>query len=207
MSLRTSSATTSPRELRRLYDEAVESGALDAYRKRRWGQAEEFVPWLAVDSLPSLGNDQAMRLYRASGGRDAVAFATNPIEEVRDSLDFLLYDTIKLEGRFDECVQDGAAYRLPGAGKEFVSWLLCLRNPSLFGVWNNNAERLLRRSGAYPESMKRGPMGIRYLDLLEGLNWLRAQTGLSSLIEVDMMSHLFARPAMKSDKTAGTGAK
>ena len=114
---------------------------------------------------------------------------------MRDSLDFLLYDTIKLEGRFDECAADGGAYRLPGAGKEFVSWLLCLRNPTLFGVWNSNAERMLRRIGAYPESMKRGPVGIRYLDLLEALARVQFQAGLADFIEVDIMAHVAARAA------------
>ena len=101
-------------------------------------------------------------------GREASAFASVPIEELRDSLDFLLYDTIKLEGRFDECVNPDGAYKLPGAGKEFVSWLLCLRNPALLGVWNVTAERLLRRVGAFPESIESrpdryqvpGPLGI-----------------------------------------------
>ena len=31
-----------PTDLRRLYDEAVDAGSLDAYRKRRWGRMAEF---------------------------------------------------------------------------------------------------------------------------------------------------------------------
>ncbi len=184
-------------ELRFCYDRANDEGSLDAYRKRRWGGTAEFAPWLEQDALATLEPAQALRLYRASGGRDAVGFSSNPIEEVRDSLDFLLYDTIKLEGRFDECVMLGGAYELNGAGKEFVSWLLCLRSPSLLGLWNSNAERLLRRVGAYPDSMKRGPAGIRYLDLLEALGWLRVQLGLPDFIEVDAVSYLSARTRRK----------
>ena len=180
--------------LRRLYGDAVESGSTEAYRKRRWRNAAEFASWLDEDALAALDPAQALRLYRASGGRDAAAFGGNPIEEVRDSLDFLLYDTIKLEGRFDECVSDGGAYRLAGAGKEFVSWLLCLRNPLLFAVWNSGAERTLRRLGAYPESMRRGPAGIRYLDLLEALAWVRGRAGLADFIEVDVAAYAFTRP-------------
>lgn len=179
--------------LRHLYDEAQEAGALDTHRKRRWSRATEFGGWLEQDALASLDSEQALRMYRASGGRDAASFSSNPIEELRDSLDFLLYDTIKLEGRFDECVLPEGAYKLAGAGKEFVSWLLCLRNPALFGVWNTNAERMLRRIGAYHEAMNRGPMGIRYLDLLEALGWLRLQLGLPDFIEVDSVAFLAAR--------------
>ena len=183
----------SPIDLRRLYEEVDDSGAPIPYRKRRWEKAAEFASWLDEDALAALEPEQALRLYRASGGRDGGGFSSNPIAEVRDSLDFLLYDTIKLEGRFDECVMDGGAYKLAGAGREFVSWLLCLRNPHLFGVWNSNAEGMLRRMGAYPESMKRGPVGIRYLDLLEGLAWVRAQAGLPDYIEVDVVAYLSTR--------------
>ena len=180
-------------ELRKLYDEGVESGADAAHRRRRWGRAEEFAGWLDQDALQSLEADQALRLYRASGGRESAAFSTTPIDELRDSLDFLLYDTIKLEGRFDECASPEGAYKLPGAGKEFVSWVLCLRNPYLLGVWNTSAERLLKRVGAFPESMNRGPVGIRYLDIMESLARLRAHTGLRHFIEVDVAAHLASR--------------
>ena len=186
-----------PAALRRIYDESSSSGALDSYRKRRWGRAIEFAGWLEQDALAALEPEQALRLFRASGGRDTAAFSATPIEELRDSLDFLLYDTIKLEGRFDECVSLDGAYKLPGAGREFISWLLCLRNPALFCVWNGNAEKLLRRAGVYPGTMKRGPEGIRYLDLLEALGRLRAQVGLPDFISVDEMAWLASKPIQR----------
>lgn len=181
-------------DLRRLYEEAVESGGDVAYRKRRWGRAAEFAGWLDQDALPSLEPEQARRIYRASGGRQVAAFVGTPIEELRDSLDFLLYDTIKLEGRFAECASDDGAYSMPGAGREFVSWLLCLRNPALLGVWNGNAERMLKRLGAFPETMNRGPVGIRYLDLMEAMAAVRARVGLRDFIEVDILAYLSTRP-------------
>ena len=195
-------AQFTPAALRRIHDEASESGKLDSYRKRRWSRAAEFVAWLEPDALSDLSSEQAIRLYRASGGRDSAAFSANSIEEVRDSLDFLLYDTIKLEGRFDECVSPDGAYKLAGAGKEFMSWLLCLRNPALFCVWNGNAEKMLRRAGAYPSAMKRGPEGIRYLDLLEALGRLGAQAGLPDFIAVDEMAWLAAKPIQRQPEAA-----
>ena len=187
----------SPAFLRRLYDEAVEESTLESYRKRRWSRAVEFAGWLEQNALVSMEPEQALRLYRASGGRDTANFVGNAIEELRDSLDFLLYDTIKLEGRFDECAAPGGAYKLAGTGKEFVSWLLCLRNPLLFCVWNGNAERMLRRAGAYPSAMKQGPAGIRYLDMLEALGRLGSQAGLPDFMTVDEMAWLTARPRQR----------
>ena len=146
-------------------------------------------------------------MYRASGGRESAAFAATPIEEVRDTLDFLLYDTIKLEGRFDECASPEGAYKLPGAGREFVSWLLCLRNPSLLGVWNANSERLLKLLNAYPESMNRGPVGIRYLDLIEALARLGGSLGLRDFMELDVAAFIAAgrRSARRRAAESGNG--
>ena len=183
--------------LRWLYDQALESGADSAYRKRRWGRAAEFAGWLQQDALARLEPQQALALYRASGGRQAAAFGATAIEEVRDSLDFLLYDTIKLEGRFDESASPDGGFYLAGTGSEFVSWLLCVRDPGLLGVWNRNTDRTLKRVGAFPESMNRGPLGIRYLDLLEALAWLRARLGLRDFIEVDVVAYLATRPGRR----------
>ena len=197
-----SASQLTPTALRRLYDDACETGALDAYRRRRWSRAWEFSSWLEQDALAVLSTEQALRLYRASGGRDSAAFSSIPAEEIRDSLDFLLYDTIKLEGRFDECASPDGAYRLAGAGGEFVSWLLCLRNPTLFCVWNANAERMLRRAGAFPSGMRQGPVGIRYLDMLESLGRLGAQTGLPDFIAVDEAAWLSGRATRRKSISA-----
>ena len=194
MSRRLATARFTNADLRRLYDVAIESGVDASYRKRRWGRVAEFAKWLEQDALPSLEPEQALQIYRASGGRRPADFAATPIEELRDSLDFLLYDTIKLEGRFDECASEDGAYSMPGAGREFISWLLCLRNPLLLAVWNSNAERMLRRLGAFPETMNRGPVGIRYLDLMESLAAVRARVGLHDFIEMDILAYLSTRP-------------
>jgi hypothetical protein len=179
--------------LRETYDEAARAGRLDGYRNRKWGRRAEFAAWLGQEALPDMDEAQALALYRCSGGRDSQGFKENEIEEVRDTFDFLLYDTIKLEGRFDECAAAEGAYKLRGAGKEFASYLLCLREPGLFGVWNANAERLLRRAGGYPESLKQGPIGIRYVEFLEALGGLRAQLGLGRFTQLDELAYLSAR--------------
>jgi hypothetical protein len=189
-----------PRQLALLesYQQAAELGQLESYRTRRWRRVEEFTSWLDQSALPSLSIQQALDLYRASGGSQSREFKTNPIEEVRDSLDFLLYDTIKLEGRFDECVSNEGAYRLSGAGKEFMSYLLCLRHPALLGIWSNYAERALRLWGLYSETLKKGPMGIRYLDILDALQRLRQELGLTDFRSVDEFAYWITRPTKKS---------
>ncbi len=167
------------------YRRCLDQGLLEAYRKKRWTRFHEFSGWLVQENIPNLDMGQAASLFRASGGRRATEFKTNPVEEIRDTLDFLLYDEVKLEGRFDECAAEGGGFKLAGAGKEFISYILCLRELALFGVWNSRAERVLRREGDLNASAKTGPMGIRYLDILEGLAKLRHRLGLPDYIAVD----------------------
>ncbi len=187
------------------FREAQGQERLQKYVKRRWQQAKEFAHWLEQDSLTTLSQEQAMVLYRASGGNQSRKFSLNDLEEVRDSLDFLLHDTIKLEGRFDECASDGGGFKLDGAGKEFVSYLLCLRNPRLLGVWNGNAERLLRRMGMYGTIKKPGPVGIRYIDLMEGLQAVRMRLGLPDFREVDQLAYSVARSSRIGAGGGGSG--
>ncbi len=173
-------------EFRRVRESAAPSDS----RRQRWARAAEFAGWLDQDSLSSLSLDQALALYRASGCAKTAAFKLNPIEEIRDALDFLLYDTVKLEGRFEECAADGGGFKLEGAGKEFVSYILCLQEPALFAVWNSNAESMLRRAGALTRQMKSGPLGIRYLDMLEALSHARSRLGLPDFQALDELCYL-----------------
>ena len=98
------------------YQQTLRLGQLESYRQRRWQRSDEFSTWLDQSTLPSLTMEQTLALYRASGGGRTGEFKTNPIEEVRDSLDFLLFDTIMLVGRFDECASQEGAYNLAGTG-------------------------------------------------------------------------------------------
>ena len=168
---------------------------LQKYRRRRWERSVEFAGWVHNAALPCLSTEQATSLYVASGGRRREEFSSNAIEDVRESLDFLLYDTVKLEGRFQECAAEGGAYKLTGAGKEFVSYLLCVRDPLLFAVWNSNAEGALRKVGVKTEALTKGPLGVAYIDLLEASSFVRRLMGLADFRSVDEFSYLVNRPA------------
>ena len=180
------------------YQQALILGQLEGYRQRRWQRSGEFSTWLDQSNLPNLTTEQALVLYRASGGRRTGEFKTNPIEEIRDSLDFLLFDSIMLEGRFDECASHEGAYNLAGAGKEFYSYLLCLRSPALFAVWNSHAERALRRLEIFPKTLRKGHLGLRYLDLLDSLQPVRQQLGLADYRSVDEFAYALSKPLIRT---------
>ena len=175
------------------YQRALDQGLLESYRKKRWSRRQEFSGWLAQENLPDLSLDPAAAIFRASGGSRPADFKANPIEEIRDTLDFLLYDDVKLEGRFDECAAEGGGFKLAGAGKKFTSYVLCLQEPALFAVWNSNTGRVLRRTGILKTSMKTGPIGIQYLDLLDCMARLRYSLGFPDYMALDEFSYAVAR--------------
>ncbi|MCE2466080.1 MAG: hypothetical protein J4G01_08465, partial [Dehalococcoidia bacterium] len=118
-----------------------------------------------------MSTEQAHILYSASGGRKMKEFKTNTVDEIRDSIDFLLYDPLSLDGRFSECVDPEGAYTLKGSGKGFVSYLLCVCYPQLFGHWSSYSDRSLSLLGiARPKARKlvqgQGTTYVQYLDLL-----------------------------------------
>ena len=173
---------------------------LQKYRRRRWGMSVELAGWIGESALPKLTKEQALSLYAGSAGTRRQEFAANTIEDIRDSLDFLMYDTIKLEGRFQECAAEDGAYKLAGAGKEFVSYLLCLRDHDLFAVWNSNAERAFRKLGVYMKPRTKGPLGISYMDMLEASEVVRLRLGLADFRAVDEFAISITRGGRREGK-------
>jgi hypothetical protein len=179
--------------LRNEYQRVPREGQLDRFVQRRWGQADTLRDWLEQESLTGLTLRQAQSLYRAAGGRQTREFNTNSEADLRDSLDFLLYDTITLEARFAECVSEQGAFKLVGAGREFISFVLCLSNPRLFAVWNPASQRALRRLGMHTPTMSRGHVGLAYLEVLDALELVRRRVGLEDYRQVDEFCYLMGR--------------
>lgn len=179
--------------LRDVYQHAVESGELDRFRRRRWQYATDPSKWLEQNELESLDQSQAESLYRAAGGRKIAEFRKNPIEEVRDTVDFLLYDTIKLENRFEECATESGGFGLAGIGKEWPSYLLTVRDSQLFAPWSPHTERALTRWRLLPPDFKKGHPGLCYIDLLDILYGVTMSAGLPDFRSADEFCYLNGR--------------
>ncbi len=188
------SSAAEPLGLWETYLEAANRGYLAEYRRQRWSRFADCQIWVVQEALAGLSWDQGLTLFRSSGARGIREFRTNQLEEVRDALDFLLYDTITLESRFAECAASGGSYHLRGFGKEFVSYLLCLRDPWLFGVWQSYVPRALRLLGKCPPNLGKGHLGLGYLDLLDALQGVRQETGLADFRAVDEYCYAVTRP-------------
>lgn len=182
------------------FHRADQDGELAAFRRRRWGN-DGRANWLDQDYLPSLTEAEARVLYRGARGRGARRFDANPIEDVRDAVDFLLYDTIKLENRFEECATETGGFGLAGAGKEWPSYLLTLREPTLFAPWSPHTERALRRLSMLPPRFRGGHPGLCYIDLLDTLAGLAHRLHLPDFRAVDEFCYLNGRQKRAAGET------
>ena len=187
-------------DLRDVFHASQDLPHLQKYRYRRWGRSDEFVGWMDEAALPRLTKEQTLSLYTASAGNQPQEFATNSIEDIREFLDFLMYDTIKLEGRFQECAAEDGAYKLAGAGKEFVSYLLCVKDHNLFAVWNSNAEWAFRKLEVSPRFSRKAPLGISYMDMLEATDVMRLRLGLADFRAVDEFAFTITRRTRQGSK-------
>lgn len=186
--------------LEETFRRADQAGELDGFRRRRWGN-DGRANWLDQDYLTALTEAEASALYRGAGGRQSKRFTGNPIADVRDAVDFLLYDTIKLENRFEECATETGGFGLAGAGKEWPSYLLTLREPTLFAPWSPHTERTLRRLGMLPAGLRNGHPGLCYIDLLDSLAIMARRLHLPDFRAVDEFCYFNGRQKRAAGET------
>ena len=132
----------------------LEQGSdLDRMRKRKWAKARIAHKLIQEDRIQALTPNEAGELYRSlpiSQGKRS-DFLDNPIEELRESLWFLLYEELSYEMRVWEFLDDMGGYRLKGGDRSLAAALFFTREPSLYGLVNTNVEKGLRRLGMAPK--------------------------------------------------------
>ena len=191
---RPSSTLTDWAALSDAFRETAQAGELDAFRSRRWQYADDPAGWLEQDALATLTQSPGRRpLSRRPADAKSTSSAPIPSQKSGDAVDFLLYDTIKLENRFEECALETGGFGLAGAGREWPSYLLTLREPTLFAPWSPHTERALRRLGLLPPGLKQGHPGLCYIDLLDAMQILRVQLGVPDFRAVDEFCYFNGR--------------
>jgi len=119
----------------------LEQGSdLDRMRKRKWAKARIAHKLIQDDRIQALTPNEAGELYRSlpipQGKRSD--FLGNPIEELRESLWFLLYEELSYEMRVWEFLDDMGGYRLKGGDRSLAAALFFTREPSLYGLVKTN---------------------------------------------------------------------
>ena len=129
-----------------------QGNGLEGMRKRKWAKVRIALELIQEERIQGLTQDEASELYRSlpiSQGKRS-DFLDNPIEELRESLWFLLYEELSYEMRVWEFLDDMGGYRLKGGDRSLAAALFFTREPLLYGLVNTNVEKGLRRLGMAP---------------------------------------------------------
>ncbi|MEE8442370.1 MAG: hypothetical protein V3S37_01360 [Dehalococcoidia bacterium] len=122
-------------------------------RRRKWGKAETASELTKEESLAALTMEQADELYRSLPvtQRKRGEFLSNPLQEIRECIEFLLYGEVTYEIRVWEFLDEMGGYRLNGGDEPLAAALLCTRDPLLYGLVNTTVSRALRKMGIAPQ--------------------------------------------------------
>ena len=169
------------------FAELERSGRLEGLHHRKWGQSGTAETLIQEQRLRDLSPKDAELLYRGlpihQGRRKA--FLSNPIQEVRECLWFLLYGEAPYEIRVWELLDDLGGYRLQGADRQLISALLCVQDPLMYGLTNATVDRALRKLGLFPRFGVRESNAGRFQKLQEALWQVRQAAGFSDFKVTD----------------------
>ncbi len=132
----------------------LEQGSdLDTVRRRKWAKAGIAHELIQGERIQELTLDEAGELSRSlpiSQGKRS-DFLSNPIEELQESLWFLLYEELSYEMRVWEFLDDMGSYRVNSGDRSLVAALFFTRDPLLYGLVNTNVDKGLRQLGMSPQ--------------------------------------------------------
>lgn len=167
--------------------ELYRSGRLERLRQRKWGHSATVVTLIEEERLNALSPEDAELLYRglpiAQGRRKA--FLSNPIQEIRECLWFLLYGEAPYEIRVWELLDDLGGFRLAGTDRQLVSALLCHRDPLLYGLANARVDRALRRLGVFPRFDRKESNAGKFQKVQEALWRIREAARFPDFMATD----------------------
>ncbi|MBI4311189.1 MAG: hypothetical protein HY681_05340 [Chloroflexi bacterium] len=171
--------------------------AVKKIHQRKWGKAERARELVKEETLNSFTLEQAEELYRCLpvSQRGRQQFLSNPIEVIRESLLFLLWEPLMYEMRVYEFLDQGEWLR--GADISLAAALLCTKDPDLYGPISANTEKGLKVLGMYPVFEKNESNAGRFQKVQETLFYLFRRSDLRDLLETDDFLEALAKGLLK----------
>ncbi|MBI2170511.1 MAG: hypothetical protein HYU30_00595 [Chloroflexi bacterium] len=175
------------------------TGATLAMHRRKWGKAARAKELVQEDTLNTLTLEQADELYRCLpvSQRGRPVFLSNPLQEIRECLWFLLYEQIMYEIRVYEFLDEMGGYRLKGGDQSLAAAMLCTKDPDLYGPISSHTAKGLKLLGMYPTFDKNESQAGRFQKVQETLYYLFRLVGLNDLRDTDDFLEALARDMLK----------
>jgi outer membrane protein assembly factor BamB/thermostable 8-oxoguanine DNA glycosylase len=126
--------------------------------------------------------------------------ATRDMPKLRETIAFLLNESIDIKTRINEVLKGNGRYKIAGMGKNLATAILHVFKPDKYAIWNNRVEDALKKFGLLPRLS--GDLGEHYLKLNQVLTDLKTKLN-TDLTTVDMfmyyISSLFEKKEYERD--------
>lgn len=161
--------------------------AVKKIHQRKWAKADRAKELIQEDTLNNLTMEQADELYRCLpvSQRIRPLFLSNPLQEIRECLWFLLYEQLMYEIRVYEFLDEMGGYRLKSGDLALAAAMLCTKDPDLYGLIGTHTEKGLKTLGMFPTFEKNESQAGRFQKYQETLFYLFRLSGLKDLRETD----------------------
>ena len=181
------------------FRELERSGCLRELRRRKWAKADVARALSQEDRLQTLGLEEVEELYRSLpiSQRRRQPFLSNPLQEIRDCLWFLLYEEVTYEIRVWEFLDDMGGYRLQGGDQRLVGALFCTQEPLMYGLINSSVDKGLRKLGLFPRFDRNESQAGRFQKVQEALWQVRSLAGLADFRVNDDFLEALAKGMME----------
>ncbi|MGI5818084.1 MAG: hypothetical protein ACOX9R_08295 [Armatimonadota bacterium] len=119
--------------------------------------AEEFKSFLLIRN-----NRHWDGIHRHSGS------ITSDMDALRDTLGFLLDESIPIEERLND-IRGGGDHAIKGLGRSVITPIMLIVYPDKYAVLNSKVERALEKYGIFPEADSFGELYVRVNEIVNGL--------------------------------------
>lgn len=153
-------------------------------RRKDWWEKLDYDKFITREAIDQLSAEDALKLYKNTGWGVKLyphTFIENGIERIKDSLQYLLYGDAPLEERFTNVVDPNGSYKIKGTGREFASFLLCVKDPQEYGIWNGAVDDGLKLLKMTPRRKRGEKVGETYIKVLQVLKKLQDKCGFGDL--------------------------
>ncbi|MFW9885134.1 MAG: hypothetical protein ACFFEX_12180 [Candidatus Thorarchaeota archaeon] len=149
---------------------------------------------IAKARISTLLIEEAMEVFsklRTGRSRKPEEFRSNGINQIRESLYYILYGEDDLSKRLSETVSSEGKYKLSNAGKDFISTILNVIYPDTCAIWNSAVEKGLHKIGLIPPTIRGESLGERYIRITSAIKALRDLGGFADFgITDEFISHV-----------------
>ncbi|MDV2495789.1 MAG: endonuclease NucS [bacterium] len=191
----------SDQHIKLLLEKFVNAPESQQWRDQRKSDHLLWDQWVNQETVQKLSDEELkqrfLEYFHAGAGRHPFnhiyrdRIIRDP-KKFRDTLTFLLDETISLKERINEVLNKNGKHHIEGLGRGLTTSLLMDLNPQQYVTWNNKTDKGLETLGCQPSFERGDDWGTKYEKILEAIREIQSLNPQSNFLEIDHFLHIVA---------------